>query len=338
MVLLSNITEKVWLGNLSIIDSATVTLISQISIVAMSLAALLFVCNMAYNYLKNGFFSFVGGSKGEFPDYREIGRCLAIIIMITLYLPISQVIVGTVEVINAATEPANLPSYAKNLQTLTTNAKSHMETVKQIETLEEQNNISQEEKSTFSQIKESITDAWKEIANYWNAPVAMTLHLVVEFLTMLVGAIIKGVVVVVSKILVILGPLAFAFAILPCFKKQIEAWFSTLLNSLLTITTLNILDNILDSVLAMFLSGSTPQSNETMIMDMVILICYIAAFWLTSKIVGQGDAGQIFSSIFGATTAAAGLVIGGASMSASAAANSAQSSNDIIKKNDNSQK
>ena len=42
-------------------------------------------------------------NEDKFPDMMEIGRCLELFFCLTMYKPIAQTIVGTMEVINEAT-------------------------------------------------------------------------------------------------------------------------------------------------------------------------------------------------------------------------------------------
>jgi len=329
---------NMYFWQLSIIDKATSSLISQVVSIALALAAILFVCNLSYNYLKNGYASFVGAEKGQFPDYMEIGRCIVIIILISLYLPVSKVIVGSAEIINAATQLQGTSELSKNLSDLTSLGQNNYDLQEQAKQSANNSDNTQEDTDIFEAVMQAGGDILNTISQTLAQPAVIILHVIIEILTLIVGAVIKGFIVIISKILVVLGPLAFAFSILPCFRKQIEIWFGTLLNALITLTTLNILDCLLDSSLAAWATQvkqyGYPLANETLAMDLVILFCYVTAFWLTSKVVGKGDAGKVLSKMVGTATALAGLAMtGGASAGASNLSNVAKAGQDIINNN-----
>ena len=78
-------------------------LVSQMTVIAFGVGVICFICNIAYNYLTHGASQLLNPNEDKFPDMMEIARCLVLFFCLTLYKPIAQTIVGTMEVINEAT-------------------------------------------------------------------------------------------------------------------------------------------------------------------------------------------------------------------------------------------
>ena len=78
-------------------------LVSKMTVIAFGVAVICFICNLAYNYLYHGASQLLTSNEDKFPDMMEIARCLVLFFCLTMYKPIAQTIVGTMEVINEAT-------------------------------------------------------------------------------------------------------------------------------------------------------------------------------------------------------------------------------------------
>lgn len=92
-----------FLWGLQITDGLTMELVSKMTVIAFGVAVICFICNLAYNYLYHGASQLLTSNEDRFPDMMEIGRCLVLFFCLTMYKPIAQTIVGTMEVINEAT-------------------------------------------------------------------------------------------------------------------------------------------------------------------------------------------------------------------------------------------
>lgn len=337
MVFLS-IYQSGGIWDMKINDGLTSGLTSQIIVVALAVAGICFVCNLAYNYLHNGFEHLTGGGEGKFPDYNEIARCVLMVIIISVYLPVSKVIVGTCETINKATAPTLVTTNA-----LYENMNFWGNAAYRVTSVEVQDSVAmanqavkygatpKEAEKDARQTDAVITDpdvgtwdALKDIYRFlMNFPAAF-IHMCATLLVGIIQWVVCGIAVIICKMLVILGPLAFAFSILPVFRKQVEIWFSTLVTTCMVFTTVNILNALMAGVSAhltenvdkgtidAFGAGMEGGvcSGEVLAFDCIMIICYTTVFWLTSKYVGKGDAGRIISKMVSTATALVGIAMG----------------------------
>ena len=331
---------ETFIWDLKITDAMTTSITSQVITVAFGVALLCFACNMGYNYIKNGFESFVSGGEGKFPDYMEIGRCVAIIIIISVYLPFIKVVVGTCEVINQATAVSS--EVTRETQEISNTLDRSTAAWQDEMALDDDEQAQNENQGWASKMAnwakkraKAAVAAGKEIAEYVSNGssydfLTYGLHALFGLLKNLIEFIVTGIAVVIVKVLVMLGPLAFAFSILPVFRKQIEIWFSTLVTTCMVFTTINILNAIFAAVFLAIKSGQAGfytdlsdramGSDEVLALDCILVIMYCTSFWLTGKIVGKGDAGRIISKMVGTATALAGMAIGAAAAKGGGAA------------------
>ncbi|MDR0603561.1 MAG: hypothetical protein LBG80_04570 [Bacteroidales bacterium] len=316
-----------FIWNLDLNDSLTVVLTSQVISVALIVASICFVVNIAHNYLTTGFNSLVGDGGDPFPNYSELARCLVLIFCINAYLPIASIMVGSAEMINKATSTdhfENATAFANLQEANQIVAPGEVDPRKSAD--EQDLTPSGREENTkvydASSPETGLLHAIKNLVALLSpAHLAVILfHSTASFLLMIVKVIILGIAVVLVKILIIIGPLAFAFSILPCFKKQLENWFGTLMTLCMSFTTLNILDAIVDAVTgnifgniaSMNASKTVDTAPELIAFDAIIIVVYCSVFWLTSKYVGRADAGRVLSKMVGvATTLASIMVLGG---------------------------
>jgi hypothetical protein len=133
----------------------------------------------------------------------------------------------------------------------------------------------------------------------------------------LISNLIRGLVmlfaIILFKLLIIVGPLAFAFSILPIFRDKIEHWFSTLLTVGLSFTTIHILDHLYFELMSnMWDNMAEVGSFDVLgkhIFDIGLIISYSMVFWITSKFVGTSEAGRFISKGVGMTAMAIGGVV-----------------------------
>lgn len=322
-----------FLWGLQINDSLTMELTSQMTVIALGVAVICFICNMAYNYLYHGFSQLLTPDENKFPDMMEIARCFALIFCLSLYAPIAKTIVGTMEVINEAT---SLSSDRANEfdQYLKKSATEQGDMVIDFQENSLKAGVAAGEDSDGAQQKEidnidqededsGFTSAIKKLAQLLNPGnyVALALHALSALIVGIVQAVILGIGVVIVKVLVILGPFAFAFSILPVFQKQLSVWFGTLVSVGMAFTVINVLNQIMwFTFKTVFDSGSFELADQAsrqvqyLGMDLAMIGAYCSCFWLGGKIVGHGDAGKIISKTVAILTTAATMVVGGAAM------------------------
>lgn len=329
--------QDAFLWGLKINDSLTMELTAQMTVIALGVAVICFICNMAYNYLFHGVSQLLTPDENKFPDMMEIARCFALFFCLSLYTPICKTIVGTIEVINEATSltsdrAAQFADYmAKSAEDQNTMVADYERTSleaniasgedsegamdKELTNMHQDNPVS-EEASTLKQIL--------QLLNPGNLA-AMLIHAVAALLIGAIQIIILGLGVVIIKILVILGPFVFAFSILPVFQKQLSNWFGTLCSVGMVFTVINILNQIMwFTFKSIYDSGAFDLVDEAtkqlqyLGMDLAMIGAYCCCFWLSSKIVGHGDAGRIISKTVSIVTTAATMAIAGSAIAGGA--------------------
>ena len=312
--------QDTFLWGLQINDSLTTELTAQMTVIALGVAVICFICNIAYNYLYHGVSQLLTSDENKFPDLMEIARCFALIFCLSLYTPIAKTVVGTLEVINEATSLSSVRAqeFAAFLDRSAEDAAGEDPEGamnKELQNIDQGNKID-ESASTLKQISQILNPA-----NF----AAMLLHALAALLVGIVQIIILGLGVVIVKILVILGPFVFAFSILPVFQKQLSNWFGTLCSVGMVFTVINILNQIMwftfksiyDSDAFNAVDEATKQL-QYLGMDLALIGSYCCCFWLASKIVGHGDAGRIISKTVSIVTAAATMAIAGSAIAGGA--------------------
>lgn len=318
-----------FLWGLQITDGLTMELVSQMTVIAFGIGVICFICNMAYNYLYHGANQLFNSNEDKFPDMMEIARCLILFFCLTLYKPIAQTIVGTMEVINEATSLTSdrAQEFAQfMMQSATEQGEIFAEYDKH--TLEaeiaagedttgamqqELNKIAGEEE--MSGVRSSV-EKIVQILNPANL-VTLCLHATAALLVGIIQIIILGIGVVIVKILVILGPFVFAISMLPVFQKQLSVWFGTLCSSCMVFTVINILNQIIWQTFKAIYAERTDavdmatQQIQYLGMDLALIGAYCSCFWLSSKIVGHNDAGKIISKTISIATTAATIALMG---------------------------
>lgn len=327
-----------FLWGLEINDSLTMELTSQMTVIALGVAVICFICNMAYNYLHHGFSQMLTSDENKFPDLMEIARCFALIFCLSLYVPIAKTVVGTLEVINEATSLTSdrAQQVAKYMER-SSSEQGDMVVDYQENSLKAgvaagddesdaiQKEIDNNKQGNKPAGEASGIDMLRQMLNPGNY-VALAIHAISALLVGIIEVVILGIGVVIVKILVILGPFAFAFSILPVFQKQLSIWFGTLVSVGMVFTVINILNQIMwFTFKSLFDSGNFELMDQAtkqvqyLGLDLAMIGSYCSCFWLSSKIVGHGDAGKIISKTVGILTTAATMVVGGAAIAKGAA-------------------
>lgn len=323
-------TNDMFLWGLSIVDSLTTELISQMSIIAFGVGVICFICNMAYNYLYHGVSQLLSPDENKFPDYMEIARCFALFFCLSLYSPIAKTIVGTLEVINEATSLTSNRaqefadyidrSATEQNEMLADYEKSSLKAniddgndpdgamEKEINNMEQDNKVSNE----ASGIEKMV-----QLLNPSNF-ICLALHSLATVLVGIIQIIILGIGVVMLKVLIILGPFTFAFSILPPFQKCLSRWFGALFSLGMVFTVINILNQIMwYSLKGIFATGTfdsvdiATKQLQYLGMDIAMIGSYCCCFYLASLIVGHADAGKIVSKTVALVTAATAMTLAG---------------------------
>lgn len=332
-----------------IIDQAIDVLTSKSTAIALGICVPFFLIAITYNYINTSIESLKTKESAVFFDPTEIARVLVIVGMISIYGSIMPVLVGAIDSFNFLTRPGselsaeygnltadliekgeynsantkllaiesalNDPKTSPALRTILEGQKKELEskmTLAKIESTDQKDSKS----NMLSDTQESDKN---EGAGFLGSMVFKTLAFVVWLLVGIIRIIITSITINVFKILIVLGPFAFAFSILPIFRSQVSHWFGSLLGTGLVFTTMNILDSILLAQLNLF---KNYESDGTAIfaMSLTILVLYLMVFWLTSKFVGKGDGGRPVGKMISTMVAVAAL-IGSGGAAAPAAGN-----------------
>ena len=316
--------QDAFLWGLKISDTLTMELASQMTIIALGVGVICFICNISYNYFVHGVSQLLSPDENKFPDLMEIARCLALFFCLSLYMPIAKTVVGTFEVINQETSLTNSQAgeFSKYVQKssseqgeMLSNYQGHSIS-SNIKAGDDPDGALKKEEENMEQGNEpdGDTSILKSISMMLNPSnyMALGVHAVFSLLVGIIQAVIMAVGVVIVKILVILGPFAFAFSMLPVFKNQLSTWFGTLCSVCMVFTVINILNRIMiQSFTSIFDSSTFNMADEAtkqiqyLAMDISILGAYCSCFWLAGKIVGHADAGKIISKAVSLVSTAA---------------------------------
>ena len=356
------------LFNSNIIDGAVNGMIGVVVLISLVIATMLYLFTLGFNYLKSAVSSLKDQST-SFVDYEELARTLLIIGIIIIYLPLINATTSTINYLNRFTAPGRneykvMQVYAEQyLETGQTFAATYsLEALKKL--LEEDaklpagERMSESERMKIEQMIEKKeqekaekgveTDKGEEegegtlitilkrsikfimTPSEWVDTIFYGLALV---LVGLIKMIIYGVAINVLKVLAIIGPLAFAFSILPAFRNQMNIWAGTYLNVAFVFTTMNVIDAMLIASTKLFVMegkstdlgsyGTSVGNMDSLFFLVTTIVMYLSVFWLTSKFIGKSDGGMALTKMVGIAAAAAGLMmVGGAAAGGGAASKS----------------
>lgn len=320
-----------FLWGLQITDGLTMELVSQMTVIAFGVGVICFICNLAYNYLYHGASQLLSPNEDKFPDMMEIARCLVLFFCLSIYTPIAQTIVGTMEVINEATSLTSERAQ-EFAQFMAQSAIEQGEMIAEYDKHSLQSEVAAGEDSTGVMQHEldkkmeedemtGVRSSVEKIVQLLNPAnlATLVLHGISALLVGIIQVVILGIGVVIVKLLVILGPFVFAVSMLPVFQKQLSIWFGTLCSACMVFTVINILNQIIWQTFKAIYTESADmvdaatQQIQYLGMDLALIGAYCSCFWLSSKIVGHSDAGKIISKTVSiVTTAATIALMGGA--------------------------
>lgn len=363
-------TDKLvdFLFKATIIDDGINKVISAVTVVATILAGIFYFLNLGYNYAVTTLKSIKDKNVEFFVDYEEIARTVVIVGCILIYPAIANTVDTGMDFFNKFTNASSrqmkeyekMVSYANN-EVIKQNAQEKQDSLILVKACSDQSLPQEQRNYACSQLvklkneransksavqpqdqeEKSIWQSIKYYANPYNW-LKMSFAFITGLLTSIIRIIISCITINVLKVLFCVGPLAFAFSILPPFKNQITIWFSTVLNTGFVFTTMNILDAIFYQTI--FFSDNVIKnsqgvdgiinSNAVLGMNVTFIVLYLMSFWLTSKFVGTGDAGRVLGKAAGlATAAVGGAMVAAGTASASNVANAAGTADDIISGN-----
>ncbi|TYK32831.1 hypothetical protein [Bacteroides pyogenes] len=334
-----NIAE--YIQGLSISDQFTMSMMPKVMTVSLAVASICFIINISYNYLSSGASKFLADGEGHFPDYVEIARCLVVCICISIYPAISKTLVGTFSAVAESTEMSvdNRASLERDMaiyfeeqsKRLSNAEKTALESKAKggEDAIAAEKVLDEKKKEALDVVKEgeNLQRPEPSLIDFLSNPATWIpgiLHSIVLLLLTIVDYVLRFFNGFILKLLVIFGPLAFAFSILPVFKKQLSVWFSALCGCCVVFIVLNVLDGLSAGVYKYILYESphsfsdTTLSLEMLAIDLALLGAYCSCFWIAGKIVGGGDAGKIISRVSSILTSFATMVIAGKAVGAKA--------------------
>lgn len=325
--------------SVEITDQLTMNILSKVCVIAAVIASICFVCSLAWNYLSSAFDRIhKNEDETKFVRYNEIAKGFLHIVCISIYPVIALALAGSIEFFNQMSSPRSesnekLTELAQAYIDRINLSYEEMETEAIKETADGKIGDQDDKSAAQLQLQNNPPDPQRpsaliEDTNGENTSTLRGLMNPVNWISLAIQAlftllfsaircIVGSIAAVMFKFFIIIGPLAFAFSILPAFEKQLTTWFGSLLNTGFVFMTLNILDMLTLGMFEFIIDGhqgATVNPGYVIAFDAVLLITYASAFWLTSKFIGKGDAGRVLSKLVGAGTAAAMLMTGGAGM------------------------
>lgn len=321
----------------AIIDPFLLKMILKVSLVAGGIAITLAILNIGYNYIKNALQQITNQQAERIIDINEIARTLIILALIGLYTPIITASMGAIDMISDKLK-MTVNGEDKLVEDYVNKAYDYyFYTNEKIIALEEKvktendeakrndlNRIIQEEREKLkkgeSTVKESNGETLRQAMGFSVGSI-ITQRIVGGVMTV-IGLIIENIALGIAslglKILLVLGPLAFAFSILPVFKNQINVWASATLNFAFASITMEIIHAL--DVQYLFSSSTFPLDFEnSAAYNLSKIIIYTMPFWFTSKYVGKGEGGAFVGKMMGMATTALAMVMTGGTTAAGGA-------------------
>jgi len=340
------------------LDNVVASVTFKVCCVALTLSVIFFLATAAWNIAVSSVKRINDGNAERFFDKQEMIRSIFLMICIIIYMPVTWSVLGVCEIVCGTIVPSeeiasmnrqmmmqfdetmdvdqNIPEEVKNLLALYDHPETSVqdrEIARDLLRSEFGIDAAASAEERISQYRPNMPNgmlkAMYAIVNLLN-PATWTRVVVsalVSLLLFLVRMVINFFAINLVKVLVCLGPMAFAFSILPAFRDKITDWFSTLLNAALVFFTLNVLEAIVYGMMWNFSDLTknpfevSQNSQNVMAMQITIIILYLMSFWLTSKYVGKSDAGRVISkAVTLATMATMAAITGGAGVAAGSAA------------------
>ena len=330
------------------LDSVVASVTFKVCCVALTLSVIFFLATAAWNIAASSVKRINDGQAERFFDKQEMIRSIFLMVCIIIYMPLTWSVLGVCELVCGTIVPSqevaslhqqamyqfgevmdaeqNIPEEVRNLLALYDDPESSQQDREAARSLLRDEfgiDAAASPQERISQYRPNAPNgmlkALYAILNLLN-PATWTRVVVsalVSLLLLLIRMVINFFAINLVKVLVCLGPMAFAFSIIPAFRDKVTDWFSTLLNAAFVFFTLNVLEAIVYGMMWNF-SDITQNpltvfynTQNVMAMEITIIILYLMAFWLTSKFVGKSDAGRVITKAVTLATMATMAVLSG---------------------------
>ncbi|MDR2916265.1 MAG: hypothetical protein LBV74_15810 [Tannerella sp.] len=318
--------------NSDYLDSVVAGVTFKVCCVALTLSIIFFLATSAWNVASSSIKRVNDGNAERFFDKQEMVRSIFLIVCIIIYMPLTWSILGGCEIVCSTIVPseeiASLNEQVMKIVDEATDPEHNIpEEVKNLLALYDDPNTSDEDRESARELLkdefgiDAAASHEERIKQYKpNTPngllkvlyaimnilspatwVRVTFSVTVSLLLFLIRTVITFFTVNLIKVLVCIGPMSFAFSIIPAFRDKIVDWFSTLLNAAFVFFTMNVLEAIVYAMMWNFNDITQnplevfKNTHNVMAMEITIIILYFMAFWITSKYVGKSDAGRVIT-------------------------------------------
>lgn len=355
------------------LDSVVASVTFKVCCVALTLSVIFFLATSAWNVASSSIKRVNDGNAERFFDKQDMVRSIFLIVCIIIYMPLTWSILGGCEIICGTIVPSeeiaslneqmmnmvdevtdtdqNIPEEVKNLLALYDNPETSEEDRESARALLKDEfgiDATASHEDRIKQYKPNTPNGLLKvlyaIMNILSPAtwVRVTFSAMVSLVLFLIRTIINFFTINLIKVLVCIGPMSFAFSIIPAFRDKIVDWFSTLLNAAFVFFTMNVLEAVVYGMMWNFNDITKnplevfKNTHNIMAMDITIIILYLMVFWLTSKYVGKSDAGRVITkAITMATMATMAIITAGAGAAgmagAGAIANTTKTAGDAFK-------
>lgn len=342
-----------------LIDGAADRAMDQVITVAWIIAIPYFLLVSAWGYVTNGVNSLLGRPTDGYVDKEKLFYGIFILILLAAYKPISSTLSDSIDYINSITaitdqsrmkiEAARGKSRDVQIEAAIYAAKySEEPALKEaaVRALDKMG-VNEDEYLSGSQTREDLLDNqdWMDKLVFWLNPrnwITGIFYSIGQLLVTIIRLVVFIFTMFFLKVLLIVGPMAFAFGVNQKNKDLIVTWLGGVFHAGLVFTTMNIIDYFYSSVFEMRLNnnnmdyvlGGSPESAmggavmTEIVINLSFIILYLSAFKLT-RIFVPGK--SIASGIVGKTVALGAAMVGAAAVGAGAAGGSGGGASKAVK-------
>lgn len=264
------------------------------------LAVMFFLIATVYNVVVNTIHSF--GLKPL--DISAFGRTVVLMFVVLFYIPLISFPIGVVSVVYKLTET----TYEEERQLGEMIIKSTTENGFT-------GQLQKDFKNDDTKPAPEATDPEAETMSLWDymgtmlSPAtlsAMVLDGLAIGIAQVVRVVIEELLKYLGQLFFILGPYAFAAAILPIWRDKAVVFFNTLITIYFSMVIMNIMDGVMLHNLANDIDTAGMEMHKSFSMNIVLIVCYLLPMWIAGKLVGSSDAGRFLSMFAQTATAVAG--------------------------------
>lgn len=317
---------------------------AQMQGIAWIIAVVVFLLSFGFGYLQSGVNSLLNReSSGGFFKADNLFYSLFILILLGIYSPLAKTLESSINYINSISkvDTKDINNVANNTTFQDQQIRSAIWAANQNENQElkkkgviildklgvnEDEFMANEDKFSASLIDER---PWYEKVAYFLDPRNWP-TMIFGGMGLIIMGIIRGVVLMFTyfyfKLLLLLGPFAFAFAVNKRFQDLITDWLGAVLSTGLVFTTMNIIDYMYSAIMKNRMAHHNTadigaQSAFEIVFNLGFIILYLSAFKLTKTFVpGKG----LGAAMVGKTIALGAAAVGGAAVAAGGAVGGAK--------------